>query len=144
MSQVLNATNNPLISMMVVAVVHRVCKFAIMLQTPNVTEDEGLELEVFNKSETDQPSNRTMSTVAHNPVAVDQLSKITVYAIIIFAPVAFVIAFTSICLFGALYKKNHDLNRRMNEHTKLSKKHNVQVSHLKTIQPHAAQEQAQI
>jgi len=71
-----------------------------------------------------------MPTVAHNPVAVDQLSEIIAYAIIIFVPVAFVIAFTSICLFGALYKKNRDLNRRMNELTKLTKKHNVQISHL--------------
>ena len=53
MSQILNATNNLLTSVMVAAVVHRVCKFAIMLQTPNVTEHEGLELEVFDKSETE-------------------------------------------------------------------------------------------
>lgn len=53
MSQILNSANNLLASMMFAAVVHRVCKFAVMLQTPNASGDEGLELKVLNKSETE-------------------------------------------------------------------------------------------
>lgn len=37
--------------MMFAAVVHRVCKFAIMLQTPHIIGGEGDELMFFSKSE---------------------------------------------------------------------------------------------
>jgi hypothetical protein len=53
MPQILNATNVLLTSVMFAAVVYRVCKFAVILQTPNEIEDEGYEFEVFDKTETE-------------------------------------------------------------------------------------------
>jgi hypothetical protein len=53
MSQLMNLTNNPITSAMFAVVMHRVYMFAIMLQIPNVIGDEGIELEVFNQSETE-------------------------------------------------------------------------------------------
>lgn len=38
---------------MFAVVTHRVYMFAIMLQIPNVIGDEGIELEVFNQSQTE-------------------------------------------------------------------------------------------
>lgn len=53
MSQLMNLTNNPITSAMFAVVTHRVYMFAIMLQIPNVIGDEGIELEVFNQSQTE-------------------------------------------------------------------------------------------